>query len=158
METRDVALHSVGVNYSGTRRHLSYLGGGYLIADSNKLARGDARPRFRLITPVAHRVPYTNPGAHSAVKVPGRPYVVLTEEVYGDFLDELIGADEHGCPWGWVKIADVRDERQPEVVGEFRLRETLRPTASRQPDRTRATPGGRATPHTTPPCCRIWRW
>jgi len=122
-ESRDVALHSMDVNYSGTRVHLAYLGGGYLVADSSDLARAAERPRMRLITPVSHRVRYTNPGAHSAVNVPGRPYVVLTEEVYGDFLDELIGADEHGCPWGWVKIADVRDPRRPVVVGQYRLRE-----------------------------------
>lgn len=39
-ETNDVALHSMSVNYSGTRLHLAYLGGGYLIADSSDLARG----------------------------------------------------------------------------------------------------------------------
>ncbi len=125
-ESRDVTLHSMGVNYSGTRVHLAYLGGGYLVADSADLARAVENPRMRLITPVSHRVRYTNPGAHSAVKVPGRPYALLTEEVYGDFLDELIGADEHGCPWGWVKIADIRDPRQLEVVGQFRLAENTR--------------------------------
>ena len=125
-ETHDVALHSMAVNAAGTRLHLAYLGGGYLVADTSELARGGAQPRLHLITPVTHRVPYTNPGAHSAVQVPGRPYVLLTEEVYGDFLDELIGADEHGCPWGWVKIADIRDPRQPEVVGQFRLAENTR--------------------------------
>ncbi|MDP9416248.1 MAG: hypothetical protein M3P48_00030 [Actinomycetota bacterium] len=125
-ESRDVALHSMAVNYAGTRVHLAYLGGGYLVADSRDLARAVAEPRMRLITPVSHRVPYTNPGAHSAVKVPGRPYALLTEEVYGDLLDELIGADEHGCPWGWVKIADIRKSRQPEVIGQFRLAENTR--------------------------------
>ena len=122
-ENRDVALHSVALNYAGTRVHMAYLGGGYLIADSSELARGEENAEMHLITPVSHRVRYTNPGAHSAVRVPGRPYVVLTEEVYGDFLDELIGADEHGCPWGWVKIADIRDPRAPKVVGQFRLAE-----------------------------------
>ena len=122
-ENRDVALHSMSVNHSGTRVHLSYLGGGYLIADSSSLAEGDEDGRIRLVTPVSHRVRYTNPGAHTAIKVPGKPYALITEEVYGDSLDELIGADEHGCPWGWVKMADIRDPRQPEVVGDFRLAE-----------------------------------
>ena len=122
-DSRDVALHSMDVNYSGTKVHLAYLGGGYLIANSKDLARAKENPRIRLITPVSHRVRYTNPGVHSAVKVPNRPYAILTEEVYGDYLDELIGRDEHGCPWGWVKIADIRDKRQPEVVGEYRLAE-----------------------------------
>jgi hypothetical protein len=122
-ESRDVALHSVAVNYSGTRVHLSYLGGGYLMADSTQLARNAANPRIRLITPVSHRIRYTNPGLHSAVKVPRRPYVLLTEEVYGDLLDQLIGADEHGCPWGWVQLADIRRPRDPRVVSQFRLYE-----------------------------------
>jgi LVIVD repeat len=142
-EDRDVSLHSLGVNYSGTRLHLAYLGGGYLVADSSELARDVADPRIRLITPVSHRVPYPNPGAHSAVKVPGRPYVVLTEEVYGDLLDELIGADEHGCPWGWLKVADIRDPRRPQVVGEFRLRENqqsyCRTPAGQDPDNVERT-------------------
>ena len=142
-ESRDVALHSMSVNYSGTRVHLSYLGGGYLIADSSDLARAEADPRIRLITPVSQRVRYSNPGAHTAIKVPGRPYALLTEEVYGDLLDELIGADEHGCPWGWVKMADIRDPRQPEVVGQFRLAENRRSycetEAGQDPENTRAT-------------------
>jgi hypothetical protein len=132
-ENRDVALHSVALDYAGTRIHLAYLGGGYLIADSSELARGEETPTIRLVTPVSHRVSYTNPGAHSAVRVPGRPYVVLTEEVYGDLLDELIGADEHGCPWGWLKVADVRDPRQPKVVGQFRLAENLQSYCETQP-------------------------
>jgi hypothetical protein len=123
--------------------HLSYLGGGYLIADSSQLARGVANPKVRLITPVSHRVRYTNPGLHSAVKVPRRPYVLLTEEVYGDLLDQLIGADEHGCPWGWVQLADIRDPRQPRVVGEFRLAENRRAycqtPAGRDPRNTERT-------------------
>ncbi len=142
-ETRDVALHSMSVNYWGTRVHLAYLGGGYLIADSEDLARDKHPARIRLITPVSHRVPYTNPGAHSAVKVPNRPYAVLTEEVYGDLLDELVGADEHGCPWGWLKVADIRDPSNPQVVGQFRLAEN-RPSycdtpAGQDPRNTEAT-------------------
>lgn len=58
-------------------------------------------------------------------------------------LDELIGADEHGCPWGWVKIADIRDPRQPEVVGRFRLRENTQAycesPAGRDPRNTERT-------------------
>ena len=142
-ETRDVALHSVSVNHSGTRLHLSYLGGGYLIADSSDLARGEDDPRIRLVTPVPDRVTYRNPGAHSAIKVPGKPYALITEEVYGDLLDELIGADEHGCPWGWVKMADIRRPTRPEVVGDFRLAENRRSycdtEAGQDPENTRAT-------------------
>ena len=142
-ENRDVALHSVALNYRGTRAYLSYLGGGFLIADTTDLARNVANPRIRLITPVGNRVRYTNPGAHSAVEVPGRQYALLTEEVYGDYLDELIGADEHGCPWGWVKLADISNPSQPRVVGEYRIRQNhpsyCRTPAGRDPRNTRFT-------------------
>ncbi|MBA2534581.1 MAG: hypothetical protein H0V21_06185, partial [Rubrobacter sp.] len=124
---RDVALHSISLNPRGTRAYLAYLGGGFLIADTSDLARNRQDPRIRLVTPVKNRVPYTNPGAHSAVKVPGRPLVVLTEEVYGDLLDFTDPAtgfvDDEGCPWGWVKIANISDPRHPRVVGQYRTRQ-----------------------------------
>lgn len=126
-QVRDVALHSISLNPKGTRAYLSYLGGGFLIADTSDLARRRPDPRIHLLTPVRNRVPYTNPGAHSAVKVPGRPLVVLTEEVYGDLLDftdpKSGFVDEEGCPWGWVKIANIRDPRHPQVVGQYRTRQ-----------------------------------
>ncbi len=125
--THDVALHSMGLNPEGTRAYLAYLGGGFLIADTSDLAHSRPNPRIHLITPVKNRVPYTNPGAHSAVKVPGRQLVVLTEEVYGDLLDFTDPStgfvDNEGCPWGWVKIADISNPRNPRVVGQYRTRQ-----------------------------------
>lgn len=121
-ESSGVALHSMALNYEGTQLHLSYLGGGYLVADSSELASAKPDAKIRLITPTANRVRYDRrPGAHSAVPIPGRPYAILTEEVYGDLLD--ITGDDHGCPWGWVKIADVSNPREPKVVSQYRLRE-----------------------------------
>ncbi len=126
-QLRTVALHSMALNQRGTRLYLSYLGGGFLLADTSDLARGEQDPQVRLITPVKNRVRYTNPGVHSAVKVPGKRLVVLTEEVYGDLLDfsdpKSAFVDDHGCPWGWVRIADISDPRQPQVVGEYRTRQ-----------------------------------
>jgi hypothetical protein len=157
-ETRDVALHSVSVNYSGTRMQLSYLGGGYLDRRQQPArAGGRANPQCRLVTPVSHRVRYTNPGRTAAVKVPSRPYALLTEEVYGDLLDQLIGADEHGCPWGWVRLADIRQPRDPRVVGHTGSSRTGRRTAGRRPAAIPATPSAPATRHTTRPCCRTSR-
>jgi hypothetical protein len=135
-QVRGVALHSVALNPSGTRAYLSYLGGGFLVADTRDLARKAADPRIQLVTPVKNRVRYSNPGAHSAVKVPGRPYVLITEEVYGDLLDysdpESGFVDEEGCPWGWAKIANIRDQRRPEVVGEYRTAQNRRSYCSTQ--------------------------
>ena len=129
-QLRTVALHSMALNKRGTRLYLAYLGGGFLVADTRELARGVQDPRVRLVTPVENRVRYSNPGAHSAVKVPGKPLVVLTEEVYGDLLDysdpETGYVDEEGCPWGWVRIADISDPTDPRVVGEYRTRQNRR--------------------------------
>lgn len=135
-QVRNVALHSVALNPAGTRAYLSYLGGGVLIADTTDLARGRTAPRVRLVTPVANRVEYTNPGAHSAVKVPGRPYVLVTEEVYGDLLDfrdpKTGFVDNEGCPWGWVQIANIADQRDPRVVAAYRTQYN-RPSYCRTP-------------------------
>ena len=126
-KVRDVAVHSVALNPRGSRAYISYLGGGFLVADTSDLARGRKDPRIRLITPPRDRVRYTNPGAHSAVKVPGSPHVVLTEEVYGDLLDfkdpQSGFVDEEGCPWGWVKIASIRSPESPKVVSDYRTRQ-----------------------------------
>lgn len=126
-KVRTVALHSLATNPKGNRLYLSYLGGGFLIADSSDLSRNRKHPRVRLITPVKNRVRYTNPGAHTAVKVPGRPLAILTEEVYGDLLDfrdpKSGFVDEEGCPWGWTKIANISDPRHPRVVGQYRTRQ-----------------------------------
>lgn len=144
-KVRTVALHSMGLNPDGTRAYLAYLGGGVLIADTSELAHGRTHPRIRLISPVANRVRYTNPGAHSAVKVPGRPYVLVTEEVYGDLLDfrdpKTGFVDEEGCPWGWAKIAKITDPRHPRVVGQYLTRYN-------QPSYCR-TPAGRNPQNTT---------
>jgi hypothetical protein len=127
LRKRTVAVHSLALNASGRRAYISYLGGGFLVADTSDFARGLKEPRMRLVTPARNRVPYTNPGAHSAVKVPGSPHVLLTEEVYGDLLDyedEDSGfVDDHGCPWGWVKIASIRDQANPEVIADYRTRQ-----------------------------------
>ena len=126
-QVRTVAVHSMALNPQGTRTYISYLGGGFVVADTSDLARDIRRPRIRLVTPIKNRVRYSNPGAHTAVKVPGSPHVLLTEEVYGDLLDfedpDTGFVDEEGCPWGWVKIASIRDQANPEVVADYRTRQ-----------------------------------
>ena len=53
-------------------------------------------------------------GPHSAVPVPGRNLLVLTEEVY----PTPFGV---GCPWGHVRLVDASDSTQPTLVGEYKL-------------------------------------
>lgn len=78
--------------------------GGIYILDNSDFARGRANPRLRLIGTVQHG------GWHSPVRarIGGKPYLVNAGE---------LGA----CPGAWPKISSIKDERNPEIVGEFRL-------------------------------------
>ncbi|MBA3431901.1 MAG: hypothetical protein H0U16_10545 [Actinobacteria bacterium] len=122
LETRDVALHSMGVSPDGRRTHLAYLGGGFLVLDSSDLAAKRPDPRLRLLTPVANSPRWDNQTVHSAVKVPNRMLVVTTDEIYGDLIDDF-AFEDHGCPWGWVHFVDVSDPARPELLGAYKIEE-----------------------------------
>lgn len=122
IETKDVALHSMGLNAEGTRTYLAYLGGGFLILDSSDLAKAVTDPKLELLTPVTNSPTWPNQTVHSAVKIPGRDFVVTTDEIYGDLLDDF-AFEDHGCPWGWVHIIDVSNEDSPQIVGEYKIEE-----------------------------------
>jgi hypothetical protein len=115
---RDNRLHSLTVSPDGRRAYFAYLGGGFLVADTSEFADGVADPHVELVTPVENRVFWTDPGAHSAIKVPGRDYALVTDEVYGKLGGVLA---DHGCPWGWVRMIDVADETAPRVAADYRL-------------------------------------
>jgi hypothetical protein len=115
---RDNRLHSLGISNDGTRGYLAYLGGGFMVVDTSDLANDHPNPQVRLITPTERRVFWTDPGAHSAVKLFGRPFALTTDEVYGK-LGGVLPA--HGCPWGWVRTIDIRDETKPKLIGEYRV-------------------------------------
>lgn len=131
-ETLDTRLHSLSISADGTRAYLAYLGAGFLIADSSELANDLPEPQVRLVTDVARRPFWGNPGAHSAVPVAGRPLALVTDEVYGDFLTPITG-HPHGCPWGWVRLIDTSDETVPTIVGEYRT-EQNQPSFCDTPD------------------------
>jgi hypothetical protein len=115
---RDNRLHSLTVSYDGTRAYLAFLGGGFMVADTSDFANNVPNPQIRLVTPVDKRVFWTDPGAHSAIKVPGQPYAMITDEVYGK-LGALLPA--HGCPWGWIRFINVADEAAPQLTSEYKL-------------------------------------
>lgn len=116
----DVRLHSISLNPDGTRMYLAHLGGGFMVADTSDFANNVANPKVKLITPVANRVFWNNQGAHSSVKVPGKPYALTTEEIYGKglVLDQAFGFALSGCPWGWVRMIDINNEAAPKLVQE----------------------------------------
>ena len=122
----DVRLHSLSISVDGTRGYLAYLGGGVLVIDTSQVAAGVANPTISPITPVAGRAFWDYEGAHSSVKIPGKPYILTTEEIYGKgtpALGALFGPAFGGCPWGWVRIVDMHDPTHLKVVSQFRIDE-----------------------------------
>ncbi|MDQ3956961.1 MAG: hypothetical protein M3273_01430 [Actinomycetota bacterium] len=127
----DNRLHSLAVSPDGTKGYISYLGGGFLMIDTSDFAKGVAKPKADLITPVQDRVTWGDPGVHSAVPFPGRDYVWTTDEVYGEIPVLLAG---HGCPWGWSRVVDVKNPRKPKVLAEYKLPQNTEEFCSSQTD------------------------
>lgn len=136
--TQATRLHSMSVSADGTRVYMAARGPGSYILDSSSLA-----DRFKAVTCFRHTATVdrtTNadptlclrkinpePGAtlsltppypgfvHTAVPVPGRPYV-------------LIGGERNGtrtCPWNWGSVVHTIDETNPQFVSRFMLPENL---------------------------------
>ncbi|MDQ3889019.1 MAG: hypothetical protein M3312_00500 [Actinomycetota bacterium] len=123
-EGGDVFVHSLSVDPRGTRGYLAYWCGHFLVIDTSDLAANRADPELRLLTPIENRPRWGNPHSHSAVKLPGRPYVLTTDEVYGDLLTPFDPPAEHdGCPWGWTRMISVGNPAAPEIVGEYKIKE-----------------------------------
>jgi hypothetical protein len=112
----------MGVSADGKRTYLAFLGGGFFILDTSDLANALPTPEIRLATPIENKLSWGDPGAHSAIKVPGRNLVLMTDEVYGDYVDPITGAN-HGCPWGWVRLIDTTVESRPVIISEFKIAE-----------------------------------
>jgi len=101
-------LHSLSLSVDGRRAYLAHLQDGFMILDTSNLAEGIPDPHIELLTP-AENWAQSGPGAHSAVKLFGKPYALITEEVYGR------------CPWGWTRFIDITDEAKPKFVSEYKL-------------------------------------
>ena len=103
-------LHSVFLSADGRRGYLAYWAGGFHIVDTSELAEARPDPMIRSVNAPSRGATWRGAQAHSAVKVPGRPLVILTDEVYSP-----------GCPWGWTRTADISEETRPRLAGQFRL-------------------------------------
>jgi len=122
----DVRLHSLSISPDGNRGYLAYLGGGVLVIDTSQVAAGVTSPKITLVTPVSGRAYWNYEGAHSSVPIPGKPYILTTEEIYGKgtpAMQALFGPAFGGCPWGWVRIVDMTDPTNLKVVSEFKIDE-----------------------------------
>jgi hypothetical protein len=108
-------LHSLTISNDGSRAYFALLAGGFAIADVSEFAAGTPGAQPRPITDNASRPVWTGPGAHSAVKLWGRDWAWVSDEVYGT----ATGAG-HGCPWGWTRMMDISDPTAPTVEAEYR--------------------------------------
>jgi hypothetical protein len=111
-------LHSLSVSNHGNRAYSALLTGGFGIVDTSDFARDLPAPQPRLVTLNEARPVWPGPGAHSAIKLWGRDWAYVSDEVYGTAT-----APGHGCPWGWARFLDISDEQRPTVEAEFRLPE-----------------------------------
>ena len=102
-------LHSLSLSSDGRRAYLAYLRNGFMILDTSQIAQNIPNPKIRLLTPPESWSQWPGPGPHSAVKLVGKPYVLVTEEVYAR------------CPWGWATLIDITDEARPSIVAEYKL-------------------------------------
>ena len=134
----NLALHSMTPRADGKTTYLAYLRGGTLAVDTRKVVRGVPRGRVEslnddLLTPVANRLVWgagnrcagrTAQGcseSHTAAPVPGRPFELNTDEVYGTYTDP-----SHGWPWGWTRLASFANPARPRIVGEYRIVQNTR--------------------------------
>jgi hypothetical protein len=136
----NVALHSMTPTVDGKTTHLAYLSGFFLLLDTSEVTAVNPPAgtvislNDDLLTPVENRPTWDNPNpGHSAVPLPGRPFSLITDEVYGTFTDPTFG-----CPWGWVHTIQIGQPRLPRVIGEYKITENSCP-APTQADQERTS-------------------
>ncbi|MCW2606994.1 MAG: hypothetical protein JWO60_1687 [Frankiales bacterium] len=107
-------LHSLSVSDDGTRAYMGTWDFGTYVADTSLVA--DPSVPVPVIVPIgaAGRLDYGG-NVHGTVPLPGRPYGVMVEEAYANA--------GKGCPFGWLRMVDLRDEGAPKVAGEFKVPE-----------------------------------
>ncbi|MFL5799909.1 MAG: LVIVD repeat-containing protein [Actinomycetota bacterium] len=131
----DLALHSMTPSFDGTRTYLAHLRGGFGVLDTSKVAN-DQIPAGTveslnddLLTPVPfptwgtgpHCEGHTAAGcaeSHSAVPLPGRPFAITIDEVYGTFT-----VPSFGWPWGWIRTWNIAQPRRPRMLAEYKIRQ-----------------------------------
>jgi hypothetical protein len=108
-------LHSLTISNNGNRAYFALLTGGFAVVDVSDFARGAQSPQPRPITVNKARPVWPGPGAHSAIKLWGRNWAWVSDEVYGTATGE-----GHGCPWGWARMVDISNPKAPTVEAEYR--------------------------------------
>ncbi|HEX9342018.1 MAG TPA: hypothetical protein VF995_00180 [Actinomycetota bacterium] len=129
----DLALHSMAPTADGKVTYLAHLRGGTGVLDTSAVV-ADTDDHFidltnSLLSPAPGSFVHWGAGnvcaggtaagcseSHSAVPVPGRPYELNTDEVYGTFT-----TPSFGWPWGWMRLLDVHDPATPKLVGQYQI-------------------------------------
>jgi hypothetical protein len=111
-------LHSLSVSNDGSTAYYALLTGGFAVVDVSDFAAGRPAPQPRPITFNESRPTWRGPGAHSAIKLWGRDWAWVSDEVYGTAT-----APGHGCPWGWARLVDMTDPQRPTVEASYRIDE-----------------------------------
>jgi hypothetical protein len=116
----DNLLHSVSVSDDATQLFLSHQQGGLVVASMDGT-------HVALTTPPQQALYWGGPiGPHSAVKVPERDLLIVTEEVY----PMPYGT---GCPWGPLRIVDIADPTAPAVLSTLGLPENAGSSCANTP-------------------------
>lgn len=129
-------IHTMGLNEDGTRVYMEGRHSAFWVVDSSKLANNEpciadnvtvdkttntnTSLCLRKINPdpfagIDIKPPVPALG-HDAVKVPNRPFVIISDERNG----------VNTCPWGWVQIIDVTVEAHPIIASYAMLPENLK--------------------------------
>jgi len=109
-------LHSVSASDDGRTIYLSHQTAGLYVADITGFIERGVSPQVKLLTPATDGLRFGVMGPHSAVPVPERDLLVVTEEIYPKPFGE-------GCPWGHLRIVDIADPAHLAVLGEYKLAE-----------------------------------
>jgi hypothetical protein len=111
-------IHSIAVSDDGTR---AYVGGwdyGTYVLDTSGLASPGGVP---VMKPVGVGTLDYGGNVHGNVPIPGRPYGVMVQEEYANA--------GRSCPFGWLRIADMRDPAKLVLAGQYKLPENDCPKA-----------------------------
>ncbi|MGI8563461.1 MAG: LVIVD repeat-containing protein [Candidatus Dormibacter sp.] len=117
------SLHSIALSGDGRRAYLSLWRGGLLIADSTQFVSGQPNPQLSLLTPASSALaPLPGGNVHSAVQLPGRDLVIVTDERYLPT-----------APCGPARLVDVSNPAQPRQVSVLKAPENESATCPSSP-------------------------
>jgi hypothetical protein len=107
--------HSISVSDDGTKAYLSGWDYGTYVLDTSLFASPPGGGPAGVGRPAGiGRIDYGH-DVHSVVVAPGGKVAVMGQEDYANA--------GHGCPFGWLRTADVSDPNAPKQLGEFKLPE-----------------------------------